>query len=183
MKCKIICDLLPAYIDDVCSDETKELVEEHLETCSECRREYEQMKADISLDWAEDIDEKELMKRGKETMTEYIKDKIYRKWILGDTILNLLLAAYLFVYGMKGMIEEGGVTFEGINISGSYFGILFAVNIIYWVQYLRKGDLGIPVSIDTICKWSLGLKFVFLICAVTVAVAIGFYVMITGGHV
>ena len=46
MKCKIICDLLPMYIDEVCSDETKEVVEEHLETCSECRREYEQMKAE-----------------------------------------------------------------------------------------------------------------------------------------
>ena len=183
MKCKIICDLLPMYIDEVCSDETKELVEEHLKACPECRREYEQMKADISLNEAEDLDEKELMKRGKETMTEHIKDKIYRKWILGDTILNLMLAVYLFVYGMKGMMEEGGVTFEGIYISGSYFGILFAVNIIYWVQYLRKGDSGIPNSVDAICKWSLGLKFVFAICAVTVAVAIGFYIMFGGGSV
>ena len=92
MKCKIICDLLPMYIDEVCSDETKEVVEEHLKTCSECRREYEQMKAEISLNEAEDLDEKELMKKGKETMMEYVKDKVYRKWILGDTILNLLLS-------------------------------------------------------------------------------------------
>lgn len=183
MKCKIICDLLPMYIDEVCSDETKEVVEEHLNTCSECRREYEQMKAEISLNEAEDLDEKELMKKGKETMMEYVKDKVYRKWILGDTILNLLLSVYLFAYGMKGMIEEGGVTFEGINIGGTYCGILFAVNLIYWVQYLRKGDLGISNSVDAICKWSLGLKFVFVICAVTVAVAIGFYVMFSGGSV
>ena len=74
MKCKIICDLLPMYIDEVCSDETKEVVEEHLETCSECRREYEQMKAEISLNEAEDLDEKELMERGKESMMEYVKD-------------------------------------------------------------------------------------------------------------
>ena len=65
MKCKIICDLLPMYIDEVCSDETKELVEEHLKACPECRREYEQMKADISLNEAEDLDEKELMDPGR----------------------------------------------------------------------------------------------------------------------
>lgn len=183
MKCKIIYDLLPAYIDDVCSDETKELVEEHLETCSECRREYEQMKADISLGEAEDLDEKELMRKGKETMTEYLKDKIYRKWILGDTILNLLLAAFLFVYGWNGMITEDDISYGAINIGGIYLGIMFAVDIIYWVQYLRKGDSGIPVSVDAICKWSIWLKFAFLVCAVTAAVAIGFYVMFNGGTV
>ena len=135
MKCKIICDLLPMYIDEVCSDETKEVVEEHLKTCSECRREYEQMKAEISLNEAEDLDEKELMERGKESMMEYVKDKVYRKWILGDTILNLLLAAYMFVYGINGMIAAGN-DFGGyaiINICGAFLGAIFAADIIYWV--------------------------------------------------
>lgn len=40
-KCEIINDLLPLYIDNVCSDESKQLVEEHLKICNNCRKEYE----------------------------------------------------------------------------------------------------------------------------------------------
>ena len=36
ISCNIIRDILPLYLDDVVSDDTKELVEEHLETCDAC---------------------------------------------------------------------------------------------------------------------------------------------------
>ncbi len=37
MNCDIIRDLIPSYVDDVCSQATKECVEAHLEECGECR--------------------------------------------------------------------------------------------------------------------------------------------------
>lgn len=43
-ECKIIEDLLPSYIDDLCSKESKELVEQHLSSCKHCRLLYEEMK-------------------------------------------------------------------------------------------------------------------------------------------
>ena len=46
MKCEIIRDLLPVYTEGLCSLETKKEVEDHLETCEDCRREYIQMKQD-----------------------------------------------------------------------------------------------------------------------------------------
>lgn len=36
-QCKIIEDLLPLYHDGVCSEESKQLIEEHLSKCEECR--------------------------------------------------------------------------------------------------------------------------------------------------
>ena len=33
INCNVIQDILPLYIDDVVSDDTKELVEEHLQNC------------------------------------------------------------------------------------------------------------------------------------------------------
>ncbi|AXI00647.1 zf-HC2 domain-containing protein [Sporosarcina sp. PTS2304] len=44
IKCSVIQDLLPLYIDDAISDDTKTLVNKHLKTCEECKKEYEQMK-------------------------------------------------------------------------------------------------------------------------------------------
>lgn len=36
-KCGIIKDLLPLYVDHVCSDESKELIDEHLLECEKCK--------------------------------------------------------------------------------------------------------------------------------------------------
>lgn len=37
LDCKVIEDLIPLYLDDVCSGQTKEIVEDHLNECEECR--------------------------------------------------------------------------------------------------------------------------------------------------
>lgn len=37
MNCDIIQDLIPSYVDGICSDATKECVESHIEDCSQCR--------------------------------------------------------------------------------------------------------------------------------------------------
>ena len=37
ISCNIIRDILPLYLDDVVSDETKQMVEEHLQSCASCR--------------------------------------------------------------------------------------------------------------------------------------------------
>ena len=35
-ECEIIRDLLPLYVDDICSEKSREAVEEHLQECAEC---------------------------------------------------------------------------------------------------------------------------------------------------
>lgn len=37
LSCDVINDLLPLYYDEVCSEETKKIVEEHLKECETCR--------------------------------------------------------------------------------------------------------------------------------------------------
>lgn len=44
MKCNVIKDLIPLYIDDCCSEESAALVKKHLESCAECKELYEDMK-------------------------------------------------------------------------------------------------------------------------------------------
>ena len=38
MNCDIIKDLIPSYMDEICSEATKECVEEHLKGCDKCRQ-------------------------------------------------------------------------------------------------------------------------------------------------
>lgn len=49
IKCTVIQDVLPLYIDKVVSQDTKEMVDEHLRHCNRCQQEYESMKQDLYL--------------------------------------------------------------------------------------------------------------------------------------
>lgn len=42
-NCEIVKDLLPMYIDGLCSETSNKLVEQHLSTCTQCKQIYEQM--------------------------------------------------------------------------------------------------------------------------------------------
>lgn len=43
MDCNIVKDLIPLYIDECCSEESANLVKEHIDSCAECRKLYENM--------------------------------------------------------------------------------------------------------------------------------------------
>ena len=43
-KCNLIKDILPLYVEDMASSDTREFVSEHLEHCEECRAEFERMR-------------------------------------------------------------------------------------------------------------------------------------------
>ena len=49
IPCEIIQDLLPLYLDDVCSPKSKILVEEHMQECEECRKYYASLKGEIPM--------------------------------------------------------------------------------------------------------------------------------------
>lgn len=48
MDCNVIQDLIPLYIDDCCSQESAQIVKEHLENCHSCKELYESMSAPSS---------------------------------------------------------------------------------------------------------------------------------------
>ena len=49
ITCNIIEDLLPLYIDDMVSEDSRQLVEEHLKECAACRKMLDEMKKENQL--------------------------------------------------------------------------------------------------------------------------------------
>lgn len=47
MKCEVIRDLFPSYIDGLTSEESNRLIEEHLQDCKECREYLDEMKKEV----------------------------------------------------------------------------------------------------------------------------------------
>lgn len=44
ITCELIRDLLPLYVDGICSKESARVVEAHLDECAECKKQYEAMR-------------------------------------------------------------------------------------------------------------------------------------------
>nr|WP_278245308.1 zf-HC2 domain-containing protein [Ruminococcus sp. HUN007] len=52
----MIRDLLPLYIDEVCSDESRKIVEDHIKECPECASLTDSMRNDEAVNGAEDYE-------------------------------------------------------------------------------------------------------------------------------
>ena len=68
MKCEIIRDLLPLYIDGLTSKESNQEIEKHLKNCEECQKYYQEMTGDIdnfSVITNEEIEDVNLIKKIK----------------------------------------------------------------------------------------------------------------------
>lgn len=84
--CNMIRDLLPLYLDRVCSIESKEIIEKHLENCSECKSYFHSM-----TEAEQEIDSSIL----NDAVSEYRKASSFRavkKRILHKQILTAVLA-------------------------------------------------------------------------------------------
>ena len=44
IKCNVIKDILPLYIENIASEDTRVLIEEHVYECEYCKKELEEMK-------------------------------------------------------------------------------------------------------------------------------------------
>ncbi len=84
--CELINDLLPLYADNVCSEESKTAVAEHITDCEKCRTQLEKMGRPISVDPAEDI---AVMKRIKQRI------RIEKIVVVGISAIVIILALFV----------------------------------------------------------------------------------------
>ena len=74
MKCCIVKDLLPGYIDGLTSEETNEEVKIHLENCSACNTIYRQMTEEIPVEIPPAEEEIDFLKM--------LKERMHRKYVI-----------------------------------------------------------------------------------------------------
>jgi len=141
ISCDVIMDLLPSYVDEICSDETRKIVEEHLKDCKSCKASYEAMKQEgLSSDLpdlkaasptavkdgakvvssnpssasAVKIDEKAIMQKVNRKMHQKILTNAIIGIVVGGLILTLLLFA--FKPGKKLKSSDYLVTYSNMDL-------------------------------------------------------------------
>ena len=105
ISCNVNKDLLPLYVDDVCSEESKDLVEEHLSECGECQNYYEALKeglleAEVKGD-KENILSEEKMRQVAASIIKDIKKQISRRQI--QTVCVAVAIALIFIFVLEGL--------------------------------------------------------------------------------
>ncbi len=78
-SCEVIQDLLPLYIDEVCSEESQKVIEEHLQECPKCKAIYINMKDSDAVEMIPSFADRELQKAES---YHSVKKKLFRKQLL-----------------------------------------------------------------------------------------------------
>lgn len=97
LKCEIVKDLLPLYLDGCCSEVSKQEIEEHLKNCGDCQRAAKEMGIELEVSEEErlqNISSKEILKEGEKMLEKKIKRNFLGKAAYIDFILNFALFIY-----------------------------------------------------------------------------------------
>lgn len=141
ISCNIVRDVLPLYLDDVVSDETKEMVEEHLKSCEACKKEATIMKQDVILP----INQNTQLAEAK--VLKNLKIKIRRRKIAVGIIsaisaVTVIVSLLLFLTFSKSYIPYDDTQFEIAELNGNiyacYYGNAFGGSVVHN-----------PISIDS----------------------------------
>ncbi|NBJ70383.1 MULTISPECIES: zf-HC2 domain-containing protein [Clostridia] len=140
IKCTIIQDVLPLYVDGVVSEDTKEMVDEHLQHCETCQKEYDSMKRELYIP--------------AENKVSLFK-KISKKWRKKKILISIASAvataivlfgafAYVFYYEMVIPYSEKLVKIEKHNdhqLASRYYGESYAsVNVTHPMKMEIEGE-------------------------------------------
>lgn len=142
ITCNMYRDLITLYVDDLCSDDSKKAIEEHIEQCSECKKTYELMKDNINIPFVneKDLEESSNFKSNlNKTWRNYKKSTtikiVFSALILGLLILTWYLSFskyYIFPSNMVQinnvcMMSDGSIAFEILTYNNREGSILRAV--------------------------------------------------------
>ena len=126
INCNIIKDILPLYVDNIVSEDTKKLVEEHLLNCNDCKKELALLKTDLEAP-AVVITEKDDIAFLKKIGLDIKKKRVFTA-ILSATIsaiVVILSFAYLtapeyipYTYDIITADENNGIV--TLSFSGEY---------------------------------------------------------------
>jgi len=106
MKCEIAKDLMTLYAEQLCSEQTKLELEEHLKNCPDCAKQMERYQKALETENVE-LRDKNVVEnaKGLQPMKKVKKKLWYRKYII--LLLVLLLLA---TFGGIGMLTYGEIT-------------------------------------------------------------------------
>lgn len=144
-ECNIIRDILPLYIENMVSNDTVLFVEEHLQSCSECRDELENMKKSNNIESAFEINSSAVdsLKALKRKMRKRKMVTIAISFVTAATLVFAVLY-FTIIYGFSASSENIQLESE-FQYSGSAY-----LNQSFVLHISRMDGLPLNVSVKEI---------------------------------
>lgn len=90
LNCNVIKDLLPSYVDGICSEDSQKIIEQHILTCSECSALVDTMRQAEAVEWQKESKQIAYMKK--------IKRHIKRKELFALCMMFLAAGAGIWLF-------------------------------------------------------------------------------------
>lgn len=146
IQCAVIKDLLPLYYDGVCSEETRILIEAHIASCNECKKELESLHATIEIQPIEIENRKQDEKMIRKIA--FSLQKTRKKALYKGMGMTALIGLFVFcVYYSLFEWDIQPVQSDNFNISN--IAQLSNGHIVYSVDFLDEYDvMRVKYSLD-----------------------------------
>lgn len=93
-ECDIAMDLMPLYVDDLLSENSKIFVKNHIDSCESCRKYYEKLSSEIKIPVSRESRIADL--KPIEYLKENLSKKIIKKVLGTVLVLGICVGSYLF---------------------------------------------------------------------------------------
>lgn len=176
-NCEIIRDILPLYIDDACSDESRFFIEGHIKECEECKELLKLMQKEEYIPKTESVS----ADNGVEILKK-VNKKIVRKQITIAVITAIILGgiwAYFFILETNNPYKNNfGTEISNVEDIMYYFKYAFFPYIVLFIvvitnlfkfmslrkageNSISKAFSGVDLVIDVLCGVAMGAGLVF----------------------
>ena len=154
-NCDLISDLLPLYKDEICSEASRKIVEEHLAECPDCKKVLNSLN-DVTID--------ETIVKEKEEVIGTQAKFFKRKSALAGSIIGLIFSIPILVCLIVNLATGAGLTWFFIVLAG----ILVAASVIIVPLMVRENKMfmtmvsftaSVVLLLGVICIYSRGNWF------------------------
>lgn len=192
LTCDVVRDLLPMYVEELTSEATNELVEEHLGECKGCSEILEDMKYPMEVETAPEV--KDFKKYLKKSRTSIFY------WLMGASAVIALVTCFIVNLAVDGTLNWFFIVAMGIvtgylpvytvlssskhrfmkGVAVANVCTFFMLAVVQYVLYVSMGQkevwlfsMGFPITVLwSLCIWIAIAARVFLHLNVILAVSV-----------
>lgn len=114
LECDVIRDLIPSYVEEICSETSKRYVDEHLEECSDCDRLMRQLR---DTDFSTTKLEQRQFDGYKKAKRQISQQSISGVLLAVSLVFSAIAGSWLLVYGGGARSDKGYYMLLGISVA------------------------------------------------------------------
>lgn len=172
ISCSIVRDLLPVYIDQLTSEETNFIIENHLKTCSNCSKERDEMMEQVEIDT---ISQNHNLKKylGKTKMMYLLRGIFLSIGIIGIVVTFIVDLAVNKKLSWSLIVDMGIVYFYSIGLvavmskkkkvmKAFAVGSILVLPMLYGIEYVINANY-VTKSVEWFGKYALPITVIWLV--------------------